>query len=267
MDGAIQTNAVLIDSKPQVYVPVYRQPGANSIEVVDKVKKAMKTLESTLSGFKLNVVGDQSVFIRKAIETITDESLIGGGLAALMCLFFLGSGKAMFAVALSLPISMLAACIVFLATGQTMNVMTLGGLALSVGVLVDNAIVVIEVIMHKISHHKMSPRQASIVGAAEVSMPVLASTISTLIVFIPIIFLNGIVKTLFSALAIAVIATMVASYFAAMMLIPLFTTHFLKATDEPKGSSRRSSSKLMRLQKPMGEPSSGPCSEENSSFR
>jgi len=235
MDGAIQTNAVLIDSKPQVYVPVYRQPGANSIEVVDRVKKAMKTLESTLSGFKLNVVGDQSIFIRKAIETITDESLIGGGLAALMCLLFLGSGKAMFAVALSLPLSMLAACIVFLATGQTMNVMTLGGLALSVGVLVDNAIVVIEVIMHKISHHKMSPRQASIVGAAEVSMPVLASTISTLIVFIPIVFLNGIVKTLFSALAIAVIATMIASYFAAMLLIPLFTTHFLKATDQPKG--------------------------------
>ena len=235
MDGAIQTNSVLIDSKPQVYVPVYRQPGANSIEVVDKVKKAMKTLESTLSGFKLSVVADQSVFIRKAIETITDESLIGGGLAALMCLLFLGSGKAMFAVALSLPISMLAACIVFLATGQTMNVMTLGGLALSVGVLVDNAIVVIEVIMHKMSHHKMSPRQASIVGAAEVSMPVLASTVSTLIVFIPIVFLNGIVKTLFSALAIAVIATMVASYFAAMMLIPLFTTHFLKATDEPRG--------------------------------
>jgi multidrug efflux pump subunit AcrB len=235
MDGAIQTNAVLIDSKPEVYVPVYRQPGANSIEVVDQVKKAIHTLESTLSGFKLKVVGDQSVFIRKAIETITDESLIGGGLAALMCLLFLGSGKAMFAVALSLPISMLAACIVFLATGQTMNVMTLGGLALSVGVLVDNAIVVIEVIMHKISHHKMSPREASIVGAAEVSMPVLASTISTLIVFIPIIFLNGIVKTLFSALAIAVISTMVASYFAAMLLIPLFTTHFLKSTDRPKG--------------------------------
>jgi multidrug efflux pump subunit AcrB len=183
MDGLIETNAVLIDNEPLVYVPVYRQPGANSIEVVDRVKKAMKTLESTLSGFKLTVVGDQSIFIRRAIDSILNESLIGGGLAALMCFLFLGSAKAMFAVALSLPISILAAGLVFAITGQTLNVMTLGGLALSVGVLVDNAIVVIEVIMKRISSGRSSPREASIKGAAEVSLPVLASTVSTLIVF------------------------------------------------------------------------------------
>ena len=121
------------------------------------------------------------------------------------------------------------------AMGQTLNVMTLGGLALSIGVLVDNAIVVIEVIMQKRSQG-MSPREASSVGAKEVAMPVLASTVSTLIVFFPVVFLKGVVKILFSALSIAVIAAMVTSYFAAMMVIPLYTAHFLSKEDvAPEG--------------------------------
>ena len=228
IDGqAIQTNAVRIDGKAQVYVPVYRQPGANSLEVVDQVRDSVQRLETTLSGYTLKVVADQSVFIRKAIESISHEALIGGGLAALMVLLFLGSYRATIAVLLSLPLSLVGAFACLKVLGQTLNVMTLGGLALSVGVLVDNAIVVIEVIMHKHSQG-MSPRRASLVGAKEVAMPVLASTISTLVVFFPVLFLDGVVKILFSALSIAVIASMVASYFAAMMVIPLFTTHFLK---------------------------------------
>lgn len=223
---AIQTNVVLIDGKPQVYVPIYRQPGANSLKVVDEVRDSVKKLEGTLHGFKLTIVSDQSVFIRKAIESITHEALIGGGFAAIMVLMFLGSWRATFAVMLSLPISLIGAFACLKILGQTLNVMTLGGLALSVGVLVDNAIVVIEVIMQKRSRG-MSPRDASLQGAQEVAMPVLASTVSTLIVFFPVLFLKGVVQILFSALSIAVISSMVASYFAAMMVIPLFTAHFL----------------------------------------
>lgn len=225
---AIQTNVVRVDGKPQVYVPIYRQPGANSLKVVDEVRAAVKNLEKTLNGFKLTIVGDQSIFIRKAIESITHEALIGGGFAAVMVLLFLGSWRATFAVLLSLPLSLVGAFACLKSLGQSLNVMTLGGLALSVGVLVDNAIVVIEVVMQKRSLG-LSPREASLAGANEVAMPVLASTISTLIVFFPVVFLTGVVKILFAALSIAVIAAMVASYFAAMAVIPLFTAHFLKS--------------------------------------
>jgi multidrug efflux pump subunit AcrB len=227
---AIQTNVVKIDGKSQVYVPIYRQPGANSLAVVDQVRVAVKKLEATMSGFKLSIVSDQSIFIRKAIESITHEALIGGGFAAIMVLLFLGSYRATFAVMLSLPLSLIGAFACLKALGQTLNVMTLGGLALSVGVLVDNAIVVIEVIMQKRTAG-LSAREASAEGAAEVAMPVLASTLSTLIVFLPVLFLKGVVQILFSALSIAVIASMVASYFAAMTVIPLFTTHFLSTAE------------------------------------
>jgi CzcA family heavy metal efflux pump len=225
--SAIQTNVVLIDGKPQVYVPIYRQPGANSLQVIDDVRHSIKRLESTLNGFRLTMVSDQTVFIRKAIESISHEALIGGGLAAIMVLFFLGSVSATFAVMLALPLSLLGAFLGLKAAGQTLNVMTLGGLALSVGVLVDNAIVVIEVIMKKRSQG-LSPKEASFRGAQEVAMPVLASTISIMIVFFPVVFLQGVVRILFSALSIAVISAMAASYFAAMTVIPLYTTHFLK---------------------------------------
>jgi multidrug efflux pump subunit AcrB len=224
---AIQTNVVRIDGRPEVYVPIYRQPGANSLQVVDDVRSSLARLESTLQGYTLKIVADQSIFIRKAIESISQEALIGGGLAALMVLFFLGSLRATFAVMLALPLSLVVAFAVLKITGQTLNVMTLGGLALSVGVLVDNAIVVIEVIMQKRALGATA-RQASLLGAQEVAMPVLASTLATLIVFFPVFFLDGVVKVLFSALSVAVIASMVASYFAAMAVIPLFTTHFLE---------------------------------------
>ncbi len=229
----IQTNVVLIDGKEQAYVPIYRQPGANSLQVVDDVRAQVKNLEKTLDGYKLDIVSDQSIFIRKAIESISHEAIIGGGFAALMVLVFLGSLRATVAVMLSLPLSLVGAFMCLKALGQSLNVMTLGGLALSVGVLVDNAIVVIEVIMQKYQRG-LNPRTASIVGAQEVALPVLASTISTLIVFFPVVFLLDIVRILFSALSIAVISSMAASYFAAMMVIPLYTTHFLKKSDGPQ---------------------------------
>ena len=228
--AAIQTNVVLINGKPQVYVPIYRQPGANSLEVIEQVRNSIKRLESTLQGYTLTIVNDQTIFIRKAIESISHEGLIGGGFAIIMVLLFLGSLRSAFAVLLSIPLSLLGAFMVLKGLGQTLNVMTLGGLALSIGVLVDNSIVVIEVIMQKRALG-MPPREASLVGAREVAMPVLASTISTLIVFFPAVFLKGIVKILFVGLSIAVIAAMVASYFAAMMVIPLYTTHFLSRHD------------------------------------
>ncbi len=232
---AIQTNVVTIDGKRQVYVPIYRQPGANTLKVIDEVKVSLKKLQETLTGYKIDLVADQTIFIRKAIESITHEALIGGGLAALMVLLFLGSPRATVAILLSLPISIMVACLGLKITGQTINAMTLGGLALSIGVLVDNSIVVIENIMNKVAIG-IPPLKASLDGATEVGMPVLASTLCTLVVFFPVAFLAGIVKILFSALAISVIFAMLGSYLAAMTVIPLFTSRYLaKQTKSPGG--------------------------------
>ncbi len=229
--GLIQTNVVLIDGKEQVYVPIYREPGGNSIRVVDQVKIAIKRLEAVLRATNptvLTLVGDQSFFIRHAIDSITEEALLGGGLAALMIFLFLGNPRATGGILLSLPLSILAAFIGLQATGQTINAMTLGGLALSIGVLVDNSIVVLENISNKLESGD-SPRHAALKGASEVAMPVLASTLATLIVLFPVVFLTGIVKILFSALAIAVIFAMIGSYIAAMTVMPLFASRCLEA--------------------------------------
>jgi multidrug efflux pump subunit AcrB len=225
-DHAIQTNVVMIDGKPQVYVPVYRQPGANSIEVVDRIREAMKDLQERLGGINLTVVADQTDFIRHAIHSIVEETLIGGGLAALLVLLFLGNPRATGGIVLSIPLSILFAFIGFKVVGQTLNAMTLGGLALSIGVLVDNAIVVLENIAKK-REVGLGRLQAAIEGASEVAMPVLASTLPTLVVLFPIVFLGGVTKILFSALALSVVFTMVASYFVAMTVIPLYASYVM----------------------------------------
>ena len=229
--GLIQTNVVLIDGKEQVYVPVYRQPGGNSIRVVEQVKTAIKKLEKILDSVNptvLTLVADQSFFIRHAIDSITEEALLGGGLAALMIFLFLGNPRATFGILLSLPLALLAAFIGLQASKQSINAMTLGGLALSIGVLVDNSIVVLENISKKLEAGK-NAMQAALEGASEVAMPVLSATLATLVVLFPVIFLTGIVKILFSALAKAVMFAMIGSYIAAMTVMPLFASRCLKS--------------------------------------
>jgi multidrug efflux pump subunit AcrB len=228
--GLIQTNVVLIDGNERVYVPVYRQPGGNTIQIVDHVKTAIKHLENILKATnptKLTLVADQSTFIRHAIKSITQEALLGGGLAALMIFLFLANPRSTFGILLSLPLSLLFAFIGLEASNQSINAMTLGGLALSIGVLVDNSIVVLENINKKLEAGKSGFRPA-IEGASEVAMPVFASTTATLVVLFPVVFLTGIVKILFSALAIAVIFVMIGSYIAAMTVMPLFASRCLK---------------------------------------
>lgn len=231
--GQIQTNVVTINGQQQVYVPVYRQPGGNSLQVVDQVKAAIAKLQPQLKGMHLSVVSDQTIFIRHAIDSITEEALIGGGLAALMIFLFLANPRATFGIMLTLPLSLLIAVLGLKITNQTINAMTLGGLALSIGVLVDNAIVVLENISKKLESDKSS-YHAAFEGASEVAMPVFASTLSTLIVLFPVVFLTGIVKILFSALAIAVMFAMIGSYFLSMTVMPLFARHFLKTSPVAK---------------------------------
>jgi multidrug efflux pump subunit AcrB len=239
--AAIQTNVVRIsrgptwDSKRQVYIPVFRRPGSNTIEVVEGVKKRIPEFLDRLprkegakdSGLNLDVVADQSVFVRDAIKSLTWEGLLGAVLASLMVLFFIGSVRSTGIIALTIPLSALAAVIGLYFTGNTLNAMTLGGLALVMGRLVDDPIVDIENTFRHLEMGK-SPKQAALDSAMEIALPVLVATITTVVVFFPVVFLFGMGKYLFTPLALSVAFAMFASYILSRTLSPAFCAYFLK---------------------------------------
>ncbi len=222
---AVQTNAVRINGRRAVYIPILKQAGANTIAVIDGVTEVAKHLTGLPEGMQVKLIFDQSLYIRNAIHTLQHEMLLGGGLACLMILLFLGSVRSMLIVALAIPLSLMSAVILLSFTGQTINVMTLGGLALSVGALVDNSIVVLENI-HR--HIEMGEplQEAVAVGASEVALPMFVITVSILIVYLPIIFFTGIIKFLFVPLALAVVYAMGASYVASLTVAPVAIAAF-----------------------------------------
>src|SRR5258708_3858673 len=188
----IQTNVVHIDGKRQVYVPIYRQPGANTIGVVEGVKRAIGEISARLpKGINLDVVLDQSVYVRKAISSLEHEALLGTFLAGLMILIFIGSFRSTVAILLSIPLSILAAIIGLFFTDNSLNLMTLGGLALAVCRLVDDSIVVLENTHRHLAMGKTA-EAAALDAAEEVRMPTPVSAVTTLEGFEPGVFLTWI---------------------------------------------------------------------------
>ena len=232
--SGIQYSVVRVDGQPSVYLPVLKQGGdANTIAVVDGIKHAVANLLDVPKQLITKVVFDQSVFVRNAIENLIHEGLIGLLLTGVMILVFLGSMRATVAVFLSIPLSALAAFIALSIGDNTVNAMILGGLALAFSRLIDNSVVVLENIFR---HMEMGepPEVAAERGGSEVALPVLAATLTTAIVFFPVIFLYGVSKFLFTALALAVILSLFASYLVAMTVVPLFCAKLIKA---PHGHS------------------------------
>jgi multidrug efflux pump subunit AcrB len=224
----IQTNIVRVDGQRSVYLPILKQGGdTNTIAVVDGIKEAVSGLSDIPKQLVANVVFDQSVFVRKAIENLLHEGGIGLLLTGLMVLLFLGSVRATLAVFLCIPLSALAAFMAIRAGGGTVNTMVLGGLALALSRLIDNSVVVLENIFR---HMEMGEPAAVAAerGGAEVALPVLAATLTTVVVFFPVVFLYGVSRFLFVALALAVVFSLLASYFVAMTVVPLFCARFLK---------------------------------------
>lgn len=224
----IQTNVVHVDGRREVYIPIYRQPGANTIQVVEGLKKALPGIKARIpSNIDLRVVFDQSVYVRHSLTSLEREAMLGAVLAALMVLVFLGSARSTVVIFLTIPLSILAALIGLYATGNTLNSMTLGGLALAVGRLVDDSVIVLE---NTVRHLRMGKqtRQAAQDAAEEVAMPVIVSTITTVVVFLPVVFLAGLGRFLFSPLALSVAFAMVASYVLAMTVIPVYSSLFLR---------------------------------------
>jgi multidrug efflux pump subunit AcrB len=225
---ALQYNAVRVDGQRSVYLPVLKQGGdANTIAVVDGVRQKLKGLFDVPSTLENHVVFDQSQFVKTAIHTLLDEGGIGLFLTSVMILVFLGSMRATVAVFFSIPLSALAAFIALQIGGSSINTMVLGGLALALSRLIDNSVVVLENIYR---HLEMGepPVVAAEKGGREVALPVLAATLTTVVVFFPVTLLYGVSKFLFSSLALAVVLSLFASYVVAMTVVPLFCARFMK---------------------------------------
>jgi multidrug efflux pump subunit AcrB len=225
----IQSNIVRIDGQRSAYIPVMKQGGdTNTIAVVDGVRKLIKHLYDIPQQMKTSIVFDQSVYVKEAIRTVLHEGALGLILTSLMILLFLGSFRATSAVLLSIPISALAAFVILALMGGTINTMILGGMALAFSRVIDNSVISLENIYR---HLEMgaAPMIAAEVGGSEVSLAVLAATLVDVVDFFPVIFLYGVAKFLFSALALAFCLSLLASYVVAMTVIPLFCSRFLKA--------------------------------------
>src|SRR5690349_14636239 len=225
----IQTNLVRVDGQPSVYLPVLKQGGdTNTIAVVDGIKSAVGKLFDVPKELVSRVVFDQSAFVKTAIETLLHEGAIGLLLTSIMILVFLGSMRATVAVFFSIPLSALATIIALYFGGSSINSMVLGGLALAFSRLIDNSVVVLENIYRHLELGE-PPEVAAEKGGREVALPVLAATLTTVVVFFPVTFLYGVSKFLFSALALAVALSLFASFAVAMTVVPLFCARFIKA--------------------------------------
>jgi len=227
--SSIQTNLVRVDGQKSVYVPVLKQGGdTNTIAVVDGVRERLTKLFDVPPQLVTKVVFDQSRFVKTAIETLLHEGGIGLVLTSIMILVFLGSMRATVAVFFSIPLSALAAFIALAMGGGSVNSMVLGGLALAFSRLIDNSVVVLENIYRHLELGE-TPEVAAQKGGQEVALPVLAATLTTVVVFFPVTFLYGVSKFLFTALAMAVMLSLFASYVVAMTVVPLFCARFIKA--------------------------------------
>jgi multidrug efflux pump subunit AcrB len=222
-----QTNVVRFDGLRATMLQIQKNGKASTLDIVQGEKALVQRLKPTLpEGLNIQMLSDQSIFVTAAIEGVIKEALVAGCLTALMILVFLGSWRSTFIIAVSIPLSILTSLAVLSALGETINIMTLGGLALAVGILVDDATVTIENIDRHLEEGK--PLHESILdGAAQIAVPAFVSTLCICIVFVPVFFLSGTAKFLFAPLAEAVIFAMLASYVLSRTLVPTLAMYWL----------------------------------------
>ena len=223
----VQQNIVRANGKPSVLTPIYRSGTVSTLSIIDTIKNTILPAVQAAApkGMKIQGLFDQSVIVRASIEGVLREGFIASCLTALMILVFLGSWRSTLIIAISIPLSILSSIIVLNALGETLNTMTLGGLALAIGILVDDATVTIENI------HRHMGRQplfdAVLQGASEIATPTFVSTLTICIVFVSVVFLTGPAKYLFTPMAMAVVFSMLASYLLSRTLVPTLVKYFL----------------------------------------
>jgi multidrug efflux pump subunit AcrB len=236
-DGfAPQTSVVTIDGARGALLPILKSQGASTLDVVSGVRSTLPAVQATLPPqLEIHPLFDQSVFVKGAIEGVVREAIIAAGLTGLMMLLFLGSWRSTLIVLISIPLSLLVSVILLDQLGQTLNLMTLGGMALSVGILVDDATVEVENFQRQ--HAMGKPVVKAILdGAAEIAVPAFVSTLCICIVFVPVTLISGVAKFLFIPLAMAVVFAMLTSYFLSRTLVPTLE-HYLLGREPAGGTS------------------------------
>ncbi len=225
----VQTNVVHAGGKRGVLLSILKQGNASTLDVVEAVKKALPEAQKQLPpDLKVDLLVDQSIFVRASVEGVIKEAAIAAGLTGLMILLFLGSWRSTLIVIISIPLSILVSIIILGFLGETLNVMTLGGMALAVGILVDDATVEIENIHRNLHQHKTLVR-AILDGAQQIAVPAFVATLCICIVFVPVVFISGSAKFLFTPLAMAVVFAMMTSYLLSRTLIPTMVHFLLRA--------------------------------------
>ncbi len=224
-----QTNIVRVDGRRSTLMTIQKIGNASTLDIITAIKKLLPSVKTTLPpDLQIRLLGDQSVFVRGAISGVLREALIAACLTAAMILLFLGSWRSTLIIAISIPLSILTSIFFLSVLGETINIMTLGGLALAVGILVDDATVTIENIHGFLSRGKET-EEAILLGAEQIAVPALVSTLSICIVFVPMFLLTGVARYLFVPMAEAVVFAMLASYVLSRTLIPTMAKYLLKA--------------------------------------
>ena len=244
-----QTNIVRVDGQRASLMSVLKNGNVSTLEVISRIRAMLPTIAQQLPPqLRITPLADQSIFVRGAISGVVREGIIAGCLTGVMILVFLGSWRSTLIIAVSIPLSILVSLIVLGALGETINIMTLGGLALAVGILVDDATVEIENINRNLEEGK-EVEQAILDGAAQIAIPAFVSTLSICIVFVPMFFMGGVAKYLFVPLAEAVIFAMLASYFLSRTVVPTMAKYLLQEHD-PAAEKQKQQSRnpLVRAQ-------------------
>ncbi|MBK5251571.1 MAG: efflux RND transporter permease subunit [Peptostreptococcaceae bacterium] len=222
-----------LDGKQSVSINIFKQSGYNTVDVADKVNNELSKLEGEIEGVRIENVFDQSTYIKKSIQNVSKSGLIGGVLAILVLYLFLRNIRSTFIIGISIPVSIIATFSLIFFSGITLNLMTLGGLALGMGMLVDNSIVVLENI-YRFRQAGYSRIDAAKDGAGEVGMAVIASTLTTVAVFLPIVFVEGITSIIFRELALTITFALLSSLVIALTVVPMLSSKILKITCSEK---------------------------------
>lgn len=227
------------NGKSSVTIAITKQSGANTVAVTNGIREALNRIERELpAGMVLQVVSDQSSFIRESLRNVLEVGLTGGILASLVLLLFLKSPLSTLAVLLSIPVSIVATFVLMFFTGITINIISLGGLALGLGIMLDNSIVVLENIF-RLHQAGLEPSEAAEKGGSQVAGALLAATLTTVVVFLPVLFLKGVVSQIFNPLALTVSFALLASLLVALTLVPFFASRFLRSNPHHQAGDGR----------------------------
>ena len=243
-----QTNIARVDGQRGVLMVAMKTGNASTLDVINRLKAAITKMMPTLpEGLQIKLQNDQSLFVRAAISGVLREAIVAACLTALMILVFLGSWRSTLIIAVSIPLSILCSIMTLSALGETINIMTLGGLALAVGILVDDATVEIENINRNLALGKPA-EQAILDGAQQIAIPAFVSTLCICIVFVPMFFLTGVGRYLFVPMAEAVVFAMLASYFLSRTVVPTMAKFLLRPHADDPAANLHHRNPLVRLQ-------------------